>query len=348
MPSSSLAYAILSNYQGASEIPIQSMLRGSLLARATVGIQTPLRLGVVLLLLASSAEILVYLSGSTISGFYPALATRDATRFFTLIGTAAILYILSSLMGVLRSWAQGCLAALLRRNLTAALHQRYVSKNNLYNIAMKASCPKEYMTQNASFREPTQNFDMDGHSEYSGLLMNDGMREDQSPPLDNPDQTIVQDAGKFGEQASELLVKFITIPSSHPLLHKRGVQHHPNHRGTDIDLYFFLGIVVAVPFRNECSCSSMCSRKSAVRETSVSTTVHARTEAEAIAMMHCESGERRRLDSLMASLVNATFVVLEKTVPLDYCITLTGFFGALISYLVISIPVFDGTFDGKT
>ncbi|KAJ3234761.1 hypothetical protein HDU81_001161 [Chytriomyces hyalinus] len=76
--------------------------------------------------------------------------------------------------------------------------------------------------------------------------------------------------------------------------------------------------------------------------------VHLRTAAEPIAMMHAEAFEKRRLDALLDVVIDATYTAIRAALPLNYWTNLTGYLGAVLSYCLVSIPVFDGTYNGKT
>ncbi|KAJ3065798.1 ATP-binding cassette sub- D member 4, partial [Podochytrium sp. JEL0797] len=76
--------------------------------------------------------------------------------------------------------------------------------------------------------------------------------------------------------------------------------------------------------------------------------VHTRVQAERIAFLHAERVERDRLDTLLDSVVDASFVVLGRNVVLHFLTESTVFLASVLTYGVVAIPIFDGTFDGKT
>ncbi|KAJ3020902.1 UNVERIFIED_CONTAM: hypothetical protein HDU68_009902 [Siphonaria sp. JEL0065] len=262
-------------------------------------------------------------------------------------------------MGVLRKWTQSCLAVVLRRNLTLTLHQRYLKKNNLYDVSMMVAHSKSLPTYKdgrrcgspVSIVTDEANSDDEDISEHVRLLPSSNRRMKHSASkhesLDNPDQTIAQDIDKFSQELSNLLVEIVTIPI---LIAYYTFQVYDITQAAiaPVLIYiFFLASWVLCVLAMNAVVPAVYAKEQREGDFRFNH-VHSRTEAEAIAMMHCESSEKQRLDTLLKILVNASYVVLEKTLPLNYCVTLTGFLGALISYLAISIPVFDGTFDGKT
>ncbi|KAJ3075609.1 hypothetical protein HDU99_001500, partial [Rhizoclosmatium hyalinum] len=129
-----------------------------------------------------------------------------------------------------------------------------------------------------------------------------------TPVLDNPDQTIADDVNKLSEQLSTTSVCRMAMNPIVPAVYAKE-QREGDFR-----------------FNH----------------------VHVRTKAEAIAMMHSEFSEKQRLDTLLDVLVKVSYTVLRRNAPLNYCMRVTDYLGAVLSYLIISIPVFDGTFDDKT
>ncbi|ORY48548.1 hypothetical protein BCR33DRAFT_714312 [Rhizoclosmatium globosum] len=330
----------------------------TLLAR----MQTPPRLVALALTLATLAEILIYLSGTLISGIYPSLATRDAERFTSLILTVTLLYLLSSAMSVGKKYTAGCLAVVFRRNLTRVLHARYLKKNNLYNVTMLVSQSRTGTSQkpprpaspiSIAFTEEFASDDDEG-DEHVRMLPS-STRESSSlmhdfaptPVLDNPDQTIADDVNKLSEQLSTSLIQAITIPVL--IVYYTYQTYNLTQTAIAPFLMYLFFLVTASVCRMAMNPIVPAVYAKEQREGDFRFNhVHVRTKAEAIAMMHSEFSEKKRLDTLLDVLVKVSYTVLRRNAPLNYCMRVTDYLGAVLSYLIISIPVFDGTFDDKT
>ncbi|KAJ3231689.1 ATP-binding cassette sub- D member 4 [Chytriomyces hyalinus] len=332
-----------------------------------------------LLVVSGLLEVLAYLSGTRVSEIYPALATKDLPRFITLVGTVSALYTFYAAVYVARGWVQGCLAVLVRANLSAVMQSRFIQKNNLYDItriiasnapsaASKKSLPAEVeIVINGGGQQPApasdcgsplnqriSSGDEDSITEDEQFPLIANRKRDDSdgvnPPtllIDNPDQTIAQDIDKFSEMASEILMRSITVPF---LILYYAVETF-NITQTIwapiiITLFFFLSWSICCIAMNPVVPAVYAKEK--LEGDYRFYHVHVRTQAEAIAMMHSEASERLRLDSLLDAVIRISYTVLKKTVLLEFAMQLTMYLAAVVSYIVISVPVFDGTFADKT
>ncbi|KAJ3406844.1 hypothetical protein CcCBS67573_g03138 [Chytriomyces confervae] len=343
-------------------------------------VQTVPRMTLLLLAVSGLLEVLAYLSGTRVSEIYPALATKDLPRFVTLVGTVSALYTFYAAVFVARAWVQGCLAVLVRANLSAVMQSRFIQKNNLYDItriiasttpsaaSKKNRRPAEVeIIINDGLQQPTPTSDCESplnhrissddedsitEEEQFPLIANRKRTDSDgvNPPallIDNPDQTIAQDVDKFADMASEILMKSITVPF---LIAYYAVETY-NITQTIwapiiITLFFFLSWSICRIAMNPVVPAVY--EKEKLEGDYRFYHVHVRTQAEAIAMMHSEASERQRLDSLLDAVIRISYTVLKKTVPLEYAMQLTMYLAAVVSYVVISIPVFDGTFADKT
>ncbi|KAI8614147.1 ABC transporter transmembrane region 2-domain-containing protein [Chytriomyces sp. MP71] len=354
---------------------------GSLFER----MQTLPRLSMVLLVLSFLVEVFAYLSGTRVSEIYPSLSTKDLPRFLTLLATVTALYTTFAALYVARLWIQGCLLIVIRRRLTRILHDLFVTKNNLYDITCiissasgasnfpvtkdsgdgtdptprlvfasetegESSSPASSFNAFASV--DTENEDSDLMDERILLLPNVGNARPGDPQagpskLDNPDQTIAHDAEKFSEMVAQITIDAITVPF---LIVYYTIETYKI-TGTIwsaiiITLFFLVSWSVCRLAMNPVVPAVYAKEK--LEGDFRFNHVHVRTEAEAIAMMHTESSEKRRLDSLLDSVIEISYKVIWKKAPLNYAMELTMYLAAIVSYVVVSVPVFDGTFDDKS
>ncbi|KAJ3032125.1 UNVERIFIED_CONTAM: ATP-binding cassette sub- D member 4 [Siphonaria sp. JEL0065] len=318
---------------------------------------------VALAVFCSLGEVFAYLSGTRVSQIYVTLAQRDFPAFLTLIVTCATLYVIYASFTVAKEWTRGCFAIVVRKRLTETIHQRFVCENNLYQVTRL--CLNGNSKSSRSFGVPTdhRSFDIpelvfgDNSDEEEGItqeeermsLLTSTPKSDKllRPCLDNPDQTITQDIEKFAETVSTILLQTILLPVL--------IVYYAIETYTMTQSMLSPAIIAVFYF----SCWFVCRiamnpvvpavyAKEKEEGDFRFTHVHTRTEAESIALMHTESTERNRLDTLLRSVVRASFVVLKRNVPLHFLTESTMYLASVLTYCVVAIPVFDGTFDDKT
>jgi ATP-binding cassette subfamily D (ALD) protein 4 len=73
-----------------------------------------------------------------------------------------------------------------------------------------------------------------------------------------------------------------------------------------------------------------------------------RDQSESVAMLRGEENERFRLTRLLKQLVSAQLKVLKKSIWLMFATESVSYVGAILAYLIMAVPIFDGTFDDKT
>ncbi|KAI8619746.1 ABC transporter transmembrane region 2-domain-containing protein [Chytriomyces sp. MP71] len=320
-----------------------------------------------LITLSLVGEVVIYVSGTAVSAIYPSLATRDAKRFTLLIASMVVLYAIGSGITALREFATGLLGLCVRRALTRRMHRAYIRTGPLYDIGclLKAEVPAsgDECQENASSSEDEvedeenheEEAENDGRREEHRVLLGGGVnrrmkgtvQDREASLLDNPDQTIVQDIDQF----SDMITKILTVGLTTPVLiiyytYQVCIITETYFSAPFIWLFFFASWAVTYRAMNPVVPAVFIKEQ---KEGDLRYNhVFVRSETEAIAMMHSETAEKRRLDTLLDIVIDATYTVLRRTLPLKYCLTCTAYLGAVMSYLVISIPVFDGTFDGKT
>ncbi|KAJ3259730.1 ATP-binding cassette sub- D member 4 [Chytriomyces hyalinus] len=316
-----------------------------------------------LMTLSICGEVVVFIGGTAMSAVYPALATRDGKRFAVLITSMSALYILDSAIKAAVQFASGLLGLCVRRALTRRLHRAYLKAGPLYAVA---TLLKTRLVDNSKETNPTrqdEDVEMGDESDYeedgpdSALLEADRRRrrtsrrrrrsQVRSLLLDNPDQTIVQDVEKFSEMITTALGKTMTLPFligyyTYQVCETTQTMYTP----VIISVFFVVSWLLCRRAMNPVVPAVI------VKEQKEGdfrfNHVHLRTAAEPVAMMHAEAFEKRRLDTLLDVVIDATYTAIRAALPLNYWTNITGYLGAVLSYCLVSIPVFDGTYNGKT
>ncbi|KAJ3377811.1 ATP-binding cassette sub- D member 4 [Lobulomyces angularis] len=76
--------------------------------------------------------------------------------------------------------------------------------------------------------------------------------------------------------------------------------------------------------------------------------VRIRQFSESISFLNGEHFERLKADGMLDSLLGVQKKVLEKGIAIKFFTEFFNFFGAIVSYLIIAIPIFTGVFDNKS
>ncbi|KAJ3214913.1 ATP-binding cassette sub- D member 4 [Dinochytrium kinnereticum] len=167
------------------------------------------------------------------------------------------------------------------------------------------------------------------------------------PPLlaDNPDQTITQDVDKLGEQLRRILESLVIDPF---LIIYYTYQTYALARSPlgplIIYLYFILSALTCRLAMNPLI--PLIYRKERAEGDFRFVHVHLRTHAESVALMGGHEAERGRLNAFLERVLGLQRRVLDRSVVLKCVTELVNYLGACLAYLVIAVPVFDGTLDG--
>ncbi|KAJ3070251.1 ATP-binding cassette sub- D member 4 [Podochytrium sp. JEL0797] len=288
-------------------------------------------------------------AGTRVSQIYPVLARRDFPAFTTLIITCVTLYLTFAALTVVKEWSRGCLALVVRERLTRLMHDKYVKQHNLYGIAsicLNPDVPKFSDLERRSFESQCEESVI--HNEESSPLLT--LTPDKSTHqnrIDNPDQTITQDISLFSEMTSQIAVKLIPLPFL--VIYYSYATYAVSESFLSpllIFVFFFSSWWLCRTAMNPIVPAVYAKEK--LEGDFRFTHVHTRVQAERIAFLHAERVERDRLDTLLDSVVDASFVVLGRNVVLHFLTESTMYLASVLTYGVVAIPIFDGTFDGKT
>ncbi|KAJ3294437.1 hypothetical protein HDU79_011011 [Rhizoclosmatium sp. JEL0117] len=312
-------------------------------------LQSVPRIIALLIAICALAEVFVYLSGTRVSEIYPALASKDFNKFISVVVTCIVLYMTYTAITVAKGWTKGCLALTIRNQLTKLLHGAYVKKNNLYDITRMCLDASVISADKKDVPELVfgDSSDIEENTRLLSRNSEDDAGVERKLTLDNPDQTIANDIDKFGEMVAQIITETITLPV---LLVYYTVE---TYRVTQsilspilIAVFFFSSWCICRIAMNPVVPAVYAKEK---REGDFRFThVHVRTEAESIAFMHSESTELRRLNVLLRDVIRVSFVVIGRNVPLKFVTEATMYLSSVLTYCVVAIPVFDGTFDDKT
>ncbi|KAI9329566.1 ABC transporter transmembrane region 2-domain-containing protein [Obelidium mucronatum] len=269
------------------------------------------------------------------------LFAKRLFRLLSLASTATALDRLIPVLALLCAIAE--VLAYLAGTRVSQIYPALASKDFAAFITLIATCTTLYLTYAACtvFLDLVQLKSI--LSETSALLDN-SLRQ---PPLDNPDQTITQDIDKFADMVTQIFLKVLPLPLLvvYYTIETYNVTQSMLSPVIIVLFYFSSWLICRVAMNPVVP--AVYAKEKAEGDFRFSH-VNTRTKAEAIAFMHTESTERNRLDHLLDSVIDAGFTVLNKNVPLQYLTESTMYLASVLTYVVVAIPVFDGSFDDKT
>lgn len=73
--------------------------------------------------------------------------------------------------------------------------------------------------------------------------------------------------------------------------------------------------------------------------------MHVRSNSEAIAFQNGENIEHQKSNEQLGELINTQEKLFIRKYPLDISVNLFNYFGSIISFLVLSVPIFTGMYD---
>ncbi|KAM3588877.1 hypothetical protein VKS41_001309 [Umbelopsis sp. WA50703] len=161
--------------------------------------------------------------------------------------------------------------------------------------------------------------------------------------IDNPDQRIAQDIDKFAESLRDIVEPLVITPSLIVYYTWRCWSVGGYIGPLSIYMYFAVGSlissylirpIVELVFRKE-------SREGDFRYLHV----RLREYAESIAFSRGENDEKIRAQGSLDALLAAQRRVINRELPLEAVKQVHAYFGSILSYIIISIPILSGSYD---
>ncbi|KAI8335836.1 ATP-binding cassette sub-family D member 4-like protein [Chlamydoabsidia padenii] len=163
--------------------------------------------------------------------------------------------------------------------------------------------------------------------------------------VDNPDQRITQDIDKFAETMQSILEKLIISPIL-VVLYTWQCWAVAGFLGPSlIYVYFILGSLVSRRFIQPIVTAVF--YKELEEGNFRYLHVRLRQFAESIAFTKGEEEENQRAKTSLDTLLCHQRLIVNKQLPLQLANQTFSYFGSILSYLIVAIPIFAGTFDDK-
>eukprot|EP00158_Paraphelidium_tribonemae_P006789 Partr_v1_DN27974_c4_g1_i2_m11868 putative ATP-binding cassette, sub-family D (ALD), member len=266
------------------------------------------------LIMASGVEVLIYFMGQVASKFFRIFTSRDLWHTFpSLLGLSLLVFALAAVLKALLHYAAGRFQVRCRRLLTLHIHAIYFDRCNFYSWNSQSSSVPLV------------------HSNSGDVA------------IDNPDQRISDDIFKFSEVLGGVIEKCAILPVLLVYYSVKSFQVAGLQSLLITYAYFFVSAFLSVCISNRLvsltfirDCAEGHFRYYHLRY---------RSFAESIAMLRGESRELSRINSVFEQVLKVHLRYLAAEIPIQIFSTFTSDFAALLSYLIISIPIMSGRYD---
>ncbi|ORY94202.1 ABC transporter transmembrane region 2-domain-containing protein [Syncephalastrum racemosum] len=163
--------------------------------------------------------------------------------------------------------------------------------------------------------------------------------------VDNPDQRIAQDIDKFTTTMREIVENLIIAPVLVAYYTWRCWSVSGFWGPALIYVYFFLGSILSRSFIQPIV--SAVFYKELEEGNFRYLHVRLRQFAESIAFVGGEYEERERADQRLGAVLHHQRTIVNKGLPLQLANESFSYFGSILSYLIVAIPIFAGVLDDK-
>ncbi|KAJ1978522.1 hypothetical protein H4R34_003177 [Dimargaris verticillata] len=161
--------------------------------------------------------------------------------------------------------------------------------------------------------------------------------------VDNPDQRITQDIDKFARASADLLRALIISPAL--IVYYSWQCWDVSGAIGPLLVYFVFLVGVAITRFLMTPVISLVYAQEQQEGVYRFNHVHLRAEAQAIALQGGEHDEQLKINRSLLSIVYWQRNLVQRTFWLDLATETWAYVGAILSYLIISIPIFTGTYD---
>lgn len=273
-----------------------------------------------LLLFISSLEQFVAFSiGMITPAFYKILADLDGQAFGMQVIKAIVLVSVMSLILSTKEYVTSSLRISWRKSITTHLHERYFNNVAFYDIC-RYSQPKRDNQGNGNSDENKSN-----------------------AAIDTPDQRMTQDVNEFVIQLSKVLPTIILAPFV--------ISYYSYHSFMVIGIlgpigcfvFFLLSTVI-----NRILMKSIVSLVYQQEKMEGNFRFHhmtVRSNAESIAMTRGQTVEEMTADYHFRNLLNVQENLILKQFFLSLSVNGAAYLGAIVSFLIIAIPIFAGIYN---
>ncbi|KAI9208826.1 ABC transporter transmembrane region 2-domain-containing protein [Polychytrium aggregatum] len=289
-------------------------------------------------------EVFVFLVGTLSPNFYLYLGKRDYANFKLTILKSAIYYILVSVVKSATDYAQGVFALRARKRITTKLTRKYLRNGRPYRIRVLADKASSH-----------QSVPLAGISTANDALSAaDASPEHSTRPLpktdpklaigvENPDQRIAEDVGRFTEQLikiiGELTMKPVLIAYYTYQIYKVAGWVGPTLMYTYFVFSTLICRYVLLPM------IPLVYTKERSEGNFRFGFMWVRSHSEQIALQGGEDLENDKLQGLFEAVYDATLGFLSWNFVLKTVVNLVTYYGTDTSYIAIAIPIFMGKYD---
>nr|APD26523.1 ATP-binding cassette transporter subfamily D member 4 protein [Brachionus koreanus] len=300
-------------------------------------------------------EFVVYRVGLFSGRYFKVLSERDLVAFWPLAATSIAYIIINALMKSIKDFITNLLSIVWRKYITLSLHDNYFNSKNFYYLQHQIGYSEEALSilidGNHSAKSKTvkrrslgvQNSIEPILGEINGLEPCSNDFDQKNVILDNPDQRITQDVkslcisianivplilispfviGWYGYQT------YITVGYSGPLA---------------VVVYFLVWAMINGPLT--APIARVIYKQDKKEGDFRFKHMNLRINAESIAFYDSSQNELNKMNETFNELLNISYRRNWKELILKLFINLSQYFGGILAYLVLAIPIFTHVYD---
>lgn len=275
---------------------------------------------IILIIVLVSLEFIVYQVGLVPSKFYKVLSEKNLDVFWHIVLISIGLISVNSFVKSLVDYLSKLLGLIWRKSLTKQIHEQYFANKNFYYIQKQ-----DQLSNNGVTRQ-----------EYH-FVTNDKFK------LDNPDQRITQDIDYLLDSITIIIPKLLISPFLIFYYGYKAFQTAGYSGPLSVFVYFVIGALLNGIFMSPISAIVYLQDK--IEGNFRYKHMSIRTHAESIAFLNSGSNELTLTNSIFRNLLTISYRRSWKEFLLNIVINTLQYFGAILSYLILAIPVFTGKYD---
>ncbi|KAJ3088248.1 ATP-binding cassette sub- D member 4 [Quaeritorhiza haematococci] len=296
------------------------------------GEDTVLTIYIALIVVSVVNEVFTYFTGLMTSEFYLVLNNKDLPGFQMLVVKVVFMLLGFSICKSALNFVGGWFALRARRRLTRTLHDLYVTEGGLYPIVSGVSTVP-----------------VDGADKGPATKSNSNAANGHTPGIrvDNPDQRITDDVGRFTEEIRHILQVLVIDPFLIAYYTWKTAEISGSFIGPLCVYAYFVISAIACKFAVAPLVPLVFKRE---KEEGNLRYLHVRVRqyAEEVALLGGEKEENRRLNTALDAVLYLQKLIISWEFLLKAVTEFFNYFGSVINYVIIGIPVFGGLYDDKT
>nr|QNH67961.1 ATP-binding cassette transporter subfamily D member 4 [Brachionus plicatilis] len=313
---------------------------------------------IILLIDVVLLEFVVYRVGLFSGRFYKVLSDRDLVAFWPLAATSIAYIIINSLMKSIKDFITNLLSIVWRKYITLGLHEKYFQSKNFFYLQHQFDSNDDIINvfidgQNSSSnskmqitnRRPLgiQNSVEPILGDLNCMEQNVNGMSEENVVLDNPDQRITQDVKNLCSSIANIVPLILISPF---VIGWYGYQTYKTvgYSGPlAVVVYFLVWAMINGPLT--APIARVIYKQDKKEGDFRFKHMNLRINAESIAFYDSSQSELNKMNQTFNELLNISYRRNWKELMLKLFINLSQYFGGILAYFVLAIPIFTHVYD---